>query len=45
MFGKIYNQLINKVDEDLINMFHPLKSDFVKKHYINTPLSQNRYNE
>tara|TARA_B100000900_G_scaffold225023_1_gene190993 strand:+ start:87 stop:1394 length:1308 start_codon:yes stop_codon:yes gene_type:complete len=45
MFGKIYNQLINKVDEDLINMFHPLKSDFVKNNYINTPLSQNRYNE
>ena len=30
MFGKIYNQLINKVDEDLINMFH-LKIRLCKK--------------
>ena len=43
LFGKIYNQLLNNIDEDLINMYHPLKSEYVKKNYIKTPLSNNCY--
>lgn len=43
MFGKIYNQLLNDVDEDLINMFHPLKSEYCQKEKINTPLTENIY--
>lgn len=42
-FGKIYNQLLNGVDEDLINMYHPLKSDYVKTNYIKTPLVNNQF--
>ena len=45
MYGKIYNQLLNGVDEDLINMYHPLKSEYNKKNYINTPLVNNQYVE
>jgi glycosyltransferase involved in cell wall biosynthesis len=43
MYGKIYNQLLNGVDEDLINMFHPLKSEYNKQNYIKTPLVNNQY--
>ena len=43
MYGKIYNQLLNGVDEDLINMFHPLKSEYNQKNYIKTPLVNNQY--
>lgn len=43
MYGKIYNQLLNGVDEDLINMFHPLKSEYNKKNYIQIPLTNNEY--
>lgn len=42
-FGKIYNQLLNNKDEDLINMYHPLKSEYVKNNYIKTPLINNNY--
>jgi glycosyltransferase involved in cell wall biosynthesis len=45
MYGKIYNQLLNDVDEDLINMFHPLKSEYNQKNYIKTPLVNNQYRE
>jgi len=40
-FKKIYNQLLNGVDEDLINMYHPLKSNYAKQNYIKTPLKDN----
>lgn len=43
MFGKIYNQLLHGVDEDLINMFHPMKSAYVQEDYIHTPLKNNCY--
>ena len=43
MYGKIYSQLLNGTDEDLINMFHPLKSEYVKSNYIKTPLLNNCY--
>jgi glycosyltransferase involved in cell wall biosynthesis len=43
MYGKIYNQLLNGVDEDLINMYHPLKSEYNKKDYIKTPLTNSNY--
>lgn len=42
-FSKIYNQLLNNEDEDLINMYHPLKSEYVKNNYIKTPLINNNY--
>jgi len=43
LYGKIFNQLLNGVDEDLINMYHPLKSEYVKQNFIKTPLVNNQY--
>lgn len=43
LFGKILNQLLNGVDEDLMNMYHPLKSEYVKQNFIKTPLVNNQY--
>ena len=43
LYSKIYNKLINKKNEDLINLFHPLMSEYVKNNYINTPLTENKY--
>lgn len=43
LYGKIFNQLLNGIDEDLMNMYHPLKSEYVKKNYIKTPLLNNHY--
>lgn len=42
LFGNIFKKLDGE-DVDLMNLFHPLKSEYVKKDYINTPLINNRY--
>jgi glycosyltransferase involved in cell wall biosynthesis len=45
-FQYLFTNIIKKLngeDIDLINLFHPLKSDFVKKNYIITPLIDNKY--
>lgn len=43
LYSKIFSKLINKKNEDLINLFHPLKSEFVKNNLIKTPLIENKY--
>jgi spore maturation protein CgeB len=45
-FQYLFTNIIKKLngeDIDLINLFHPLKSDFVKKNFIITPLIDNKY--
>lgn len=42
----LYKSVLNKLDGeniDLMNLFHPLKSEYVQKNYIKTPLVNNRY--
>jgi len=43
MYGKIFNHLVHGEDEDLMNMFHPIKSDYNMRNYIQTPLVDNCY--
>lgn len=43
LFGSIYNKILYGNDIDLINLFHPLKSEFNKsKPYIQHPLVENK---
>lgn len=42
LFTHIFRKLDGE-DIDLMNLFHPLKSDYVKNDYIKTPLLNNRY--
>ena len=42
MFTNIFKKLDGE-DIDLINLFHPLKSEYVQKNYIQTPLVNNKY--
>ena len=44
LFGKIFKKLDGE-DIDLMNLFHPLMSEYVKNDYIYTPLKCNRYDE
>ncbi|VTX99063.1 glycosyltransferase family 1 protein [Campylobacter concisus] len=41
MFTNIFKKLEGE-DIDLINLYHPLKSDYVKNNYIKTPLIKNK---
>ncbi len=42
LFTHIFRKLDGE-DRDLMNLFHPLKSEYVKKNYIQTPLLNNKY--
>jgi hypothetical protein len=42
MFTNIFKKLDGE-DIDLMNLYHPLKSEYVKNNYIKTPLVNNRY--
>ncbi|PHR58527.1 MAG: aminotransferase [Arcobacter sp.] len=42
MFTHIFRKLDGE-DIDLMNLYHPLKSEYVKNNYIQTPLVNNRY--
>lgn len=42
MFTHIFRKLDGE-DIDLMNLYHPLKSEYVKNNYIKTPLVNNRY--
>lgn len=42
LFTHIFRKLDGE-DIDLINLFHPLKSEYVKNNYIKTPLVNNHY--
>lgn len=42
LFTHIFRKLDGE-DIDLMNLFHPLKSEYVQKNYIKTPLMNNRY--
>jgi len=42
LFLHIFKRLDGE-EVDLMNLFHPLKSDYVKRSYIRTPLVNNRY--
>lgn len=42
LFTHIFRKLDGE-DIDLMNLFHPLKSEYVKNNYIKTPLVNNRY--
>ncbi len=44
MFTNIFKKLDGE-DIDLMNLYHPLKSEYVKTNYIKTPLVNNRYVE
>ena len=44
MFTNIFKKLDGE-DIDLMNLYHPLKSEYVKTNYIETPLVNNRYVE
>ncbi len=42
MFTHIFRKLDGE-DIDLMNLYHPLKSEYVKNNYIKTPLVNNKY--
>jgi glycosyltransferase involved in cell wall biosynthesis len=42
LFTHIFRKLDGE-DIDLMNLFHPLKSEYVKNNYIKTPLINNKY--
>lgn len=42
LFAHIFRKLDGE-DIDLMNLFHPLKSEYVKNNYIKTPFVNNRY--
>jgi len=42
LFTSIFKKFDGE-DIDLMNLFHPLKSEYVKNNYIKTPLINNRY--
>ena len=42
MFSNIFKKLEGE-DIDLMNLYHPLKSEYVKTNYIHTPLKNNKY--
>jgi len=42
MFTHIFRKLDGE-DIDLMNLYHPLKSEYVKKNYIKTPLTNNKF--
>ena len=42
LFGNIFKKLEGE-DIDLMNLYHPLKSKYVKTNYIHTPLKNNKY--
>lgn len=44
LFTNIFKKLDGE-DIDLMNLYHPLKSEYVKTNYIETPLVNNRYVE
>ncbi len=43
VFNNIYEKIWFNKDINLMNLFHPLKSEYVKNNYIQTPLVNNRY--
>ena len=43
LFGSIYDKIIYGKDVDLMNLFHPLKSEYNRrKPYVNHPLTENQ---
>lgn len=42
LFGSIYDRILDGKDVDLINLFHPLKSDYVRRNPVRHPLIENR---
>lgn len=42
LFGNIFKKLDGE-EIDFMNLFHPLKSEYVRKNYIKTPLKNNKY--
>ncbi|NMC60946.1 MAG: glycosyltransferase family 4 protein [Candidatus Methanofastidiosa archaeon] len=43
IFGSIYKKILDNEDIDLMNLFHPLKSEYNKrKPYVNHPLTENK---
>ena len=42
LFTHIFRKLDGE-DIDLMNLFHPLKSEYVQNNYIQTPLVNNKY--
>lgn len=44
LFTNIFKKFDGE-DIDLMNLFHPLKSEYVQNNYIKTPLTNNRYIE
>lgn len=44
MFGAVYRKILQGEDIDLMNLFHPVTSEFNKsKPYVQHPLTENRY--
>ena len=42
LFGNIYDKILYGKDVDLMNLFHPLKSEYVKQNPIQHPLVENK---
>lgn len=42
LFGNIYDKILYGKDVDLMNLFHPLKSEYVKQNSIQHPLVENK---
>ena len=41
IFSNVYEKILNGKNIDLMNVFHPLKSDYVKNNKIIHPLKEN----
>ena len=43
LFGSIYRKILGGEDVDLMNLFHPIKSEYVRSHFkVTHPLVENR---
>lgn len=43
LFGSVYRKILGGEDVDLLNLFHPLTSDYVRTNPISHPLVENRF--
>lgn len=43
LYKNIFQKLEKNLDNELINIFHPLKSEYVKQNFIKTPLVNNQF--
>lgn len=42
LFGNVYDKILYGKDVDLMNLFHPLRSEYVKQNHIVHPLVENK---